>query len=42
MTTENATPEQYFFSRSKKKKHPNFKKMISEAVDIEILDERNT
>jgi len=40
MTTENATPEQYFFSRSRKRNHPNFKKMLSEAVDIEIMEER--
>lgn len=40
MTTENATPEEYFFSRSRKRSHPNFKKMISEAVDLEIMEER--
>jgi hypothetical protein len=37
MNTEVTTPEQYFFSRSRKRSHPNFKKMIAEAIDTIVL-----
>jgi hypothetical protein len=42
MTTENATPEQYFFSRRKKKSQPDFKKLKANAIDISILEEDDT
>lgn len=41
MKTEISTPEQYFFCRSKKRSHPNFKKLVSEAIDITVLKEEN-
>jgi hypothetical protein len=41
MTTEISTPEQYFFSRSKMRSQPNFKKMLSAAIDMEVLKEEN-
>lgn len=41
MTTEISTPEQYFFSRTKMKSQPNFKKLVSNAIDMEVLKEEN-
>lgn len=41
MNTEVTTPEQYFFSRSRKRSHPNFKKMIADAIDKIVLKEEN-
>jgi hypothetical protein len=38
MTTENATPDEYFFSRSRKKSHPDFKKLKSKAIDEFVLE----
>jgi hypothetical protein len=41
MKTEISTPEEYFFSRSKMRSHPNFKKLLSQAVDFEVLKQEN-
>lgn len=41
MKTEVTTPEQYFFSRSKKRMHPNFKKLMSQSIDMVILKEES-
>ena len=39
MSIVNATPEQYFFSRSKKRTHPNFKK-IKEQIEKQVFVEQ--
>ena len=41
MTTEISTPEQYFFCRTKMKSHPDFKKLVSNAIDMEVLKDEN-
>jgi len=41
METVVTTPEQYFFCRSKKRSHPNFKRMMSKAIDIVVLKEES-
>lgn len=41
MSTQSASPEEYFFSRSKKKKHPNFKSLKSKAIDSDILEQES-
>jgi hypothetical protein len=41
MNTEVTTPEQYFFSRSRKKTHPDFKKLMTLAIDEIVLKEEN-
>lgn len=38
MNIESASPEQYFFDRSKKRKHPNFKALKSISIDKQILE----
>lgn len=35
-----ATPDQYFFLRSKKKKHPNFKLIKEKATDDFVLNQQ--
>jgi len=39
MNIDGASPEEYFFSRSRKKKHPNFKALKSKAIDADILEQ---
>jgi lipocalin len=41
MSTGSATPGEFFLGRSPKKKEPNFKKLIAEAIDLNLLEERN-
>lgn len=41
MKIDIATPEDYFFSRSRKKTHPNFKKLQAQAVDQSVLESDN-
>jgi hypothetical protein len=36
-----ATPAEFFLEKSKKKKHPNFKKIQNDFVDSEILEIEN-
>lgn len=41
MSTGSASPEEFFLDRSLKKKIPNFKKLIAETIDIDLLEERH-
>ena len=41
MNTEVTTPEQYFFSRTKMRSQPDFKKLVSSAIDMEVLKDEN-
>lgn len=41
MSNFNLNPENYFLGRSSLSKHPNFKKILQDSVDVEIVEQES-